>query len=462
MAAHRYWRVKVVAAYAGGALTLSEVQLFNETTRVDAAATLSSNVAPTSGTLANLKDDSLTTEASWAVAKDVVLVWDLGSGGDVDVTNILFGSADSRLVFPAVAVLQWSDDGAAWSDRYPTAFIGIKWPGVRTKTANTMRAIPGQMRFDKDWRDLSIAGETVFSSAPGSHVAVNGYRMQLSTAAVTDSKVRFATMPSMADVDITLVANVQGEPCVVFRTTYWGAANDSYGYVVGLGAGNVYISHGSNNATPVYTTIAATPHGLSGSGDWTLRVSMVGSTYKVYVNGVLKLTGTDTTFAGAGEVGVRTYNSTSYFNWIQVREAEETHSLIELDAAYVRTSELVRVPSAMSIVMPYGSTKAQPFFRARPDYLTGVRGQGVGRVRGVTLDYVNPLNKPYRCRVRLVREADGLVIREQWSAADGSYDFQYVDELQSYTVLAYYLDHGKRAVVTDGLSLANGKVELMP
>ena len=42
-----------------------------------------------------------------------------------------------------------------------------------------------------------------------------------------------------------------------------------------------------------------------------------------------------------------------------------------------------------------------------------------------------------------------------------SYDFQYVDELQSYSVLAYYLEHGKRAVVTDGLTLANGKVELM-
>jgi len=84
-----------------------------------------------------------------------------------------------------------------------------------------------------------------------------------------------------------------------------------------------------------------------------------------------------------------------------------------------------------------------------------------GRVRGFTLDYVNPLNKPYSCRVRLVREVDGLIVRELWSKPDGSYDFQYVDELQSYTVIAYYEAHGKRAVVTDGLTLANGKVELM-
>ena len=100
--------------------------------------------------------------------------------------------------------------------------------------------------------------------------------------------------------------------------------------------------------------------------------------------------------------------------------------------------------------------------RARPDYVTGLLGQGIGRVRGSTLDYVNPLNKPYRSHVRLIRESDGMVVRDAWSGADGGYDFQWIDELQSYTVLAYYVAHGKRAVITDGLTLANGKVELMP
>jgi hypothetical protein len=121
----------------------------------------------------------------------------------------------------------------------------------------------------------------------------------------------------------------------------------------------------------------------------------------------------------------------------------------------------VVIPSAMSIALPYGQTRLHQVRRGRRDYLTGVLGDGLGRVRGFTLDYVNPLNKPYPCRVRLVRETDGLVVREQWSKADGSYDFQYVDELQGYTVLAYYEAHAKRAVVADGLTLANGKVELM-
>ncbi|CAN7474330.1 hypothetical protein [Variovorax paradoxus] len=109
----------------------------------------------------------------------------------------------------------------------------------------------------------------------------------------------------------------------------------------------------------------------------------------------------------------------------------------------------------------YSGTARRRIVLGRKDHLTGVLGQGIGRVRGKTLDYANPANKPYCCRVRLIRETDGMQVRELWSGTDGSYDFQYVDELQSYSVLAYYLEHGKRAVVSDGLTLANGKVELM-
>ena len=99
-------------------------------------------------------------------------------------------------------------------------------------------------------------------------------------------------------------------------------------------------------------------------------------------------------------------------------------------------------------------------FKGRRNFQTDA-GEGIGRVRGVTQDYINPINQPYPCRVVLLRERDMLAVREQWSQVDGSYDFQYVDEVQSYTVVAFYSEHGKRAVIADGLTLASGKVERM-
>lgn len=87
---------------------------------------------------------------------------------------------------------------------------------------------------------------------------------------------------------------------------------------------------------------------------------------------------------------------------------------------------------------------------------------GAGRVRNTVKEKGTP-NTPLRRRVRLVRERDGLVVREQWSdPVTGEYDFQFVDALQTYTVLSYDHTLNFRAVIADGLTLANGTVELMP
>lgn len=88
---------------------------------------------------------------------------------------------------------------------------------------------------------------------------------------------------------------------------------------------------------------------------------------------------------------------------------------------------------------------------------------GNGRVRGTVKEKHTPSNVPVFRRVRLIRERDGLVIRETWSdPTTGAYDFQRIDEAEAYTVLSYDHTHNMQAVANDNLSVANGVVELMP
>ena len=95
------------------------------------------------------------------------------------------------------------------------------------------------------------------------------------------------------------------------------------------------------------------------------------------------------------------------------------------------------------------------------DFTSGVLGKGIGRVRG-TVKLAGTPSLPVSRRVRLVREKDGLVVREQWSIpATGGYDFKYVDEMQSWTVISYDHTLDKRAVIADNLTLANLGVELI-
>lgn len=84
------------------------------------------------------------------------------------------------------------------------------------------------------------------------------------------------------------------------------------------------------------------------------------------------------------------------------------------------------------------------------DYVSGVTGTGRGRVTGTIKDTGTP-NTPVHRKVRLIRERDNLLMREVWShPVTGAYSFDYVDELQKFTVLSYDHTGAFRAVVADG------------
>lgn len=77
---------------------------------------------------------------------------------------------------------------------------------------------------------------------------------------------------------------------------------------------------------------------------------------------------------------------------------------------------------------------------------------GPGRITGTVEEKATP-NLPLRCRVRLHRDLDGLLVREAWSdAATGVYQFAGIDPAYRYTAIAYDYAHNHRAVVADNLT----------
>lgn len=131
MPAARYWRIARIETFAGGDLELSEVALYEGATRVDGAATVSSGVAPVSGSLTDLGDASFSTSARWA--GDAVrlpgfaVVWDFGAGVTKDVTSVEV-AGPGQATFAHKFALEYSSDGAAWERLYATV-MGSKWPG---------------------------------------------------------------------------------------------------------------------------------------------------------------------------------------------------------------------------------------------------------------------------------------------------------------------------------------------
>lgn len=101
---------------------------------------------------------------------------------------------------------------------------------------------------------------------------------------------------------------------------------------------------------------------------------------------------------------------------------------------------------------PYGHARILPTALHTEDLRTPPLGQNTGTVYGTTEVKTDPLNRPIRARVLLLRERDARAIRETWShATTGAYRFDNVDTGEVYTVLTYHPARDHRAVVADGL-----------
>jgi hypothetical protein len=122
-----------------------------------------------------------------------------------------------------------------------------------------------------------------------------------------------------------------------------------------------------------------------------------------------------------------------------------------------------RVASGNNLVLPsvigsslasYGASSQPPsaFIRGRRDYVYNANGYQ-GLIDGIVDYKATPFNVPVSRRVRLHRQADGLLIREVFSdPITGEYKFDYIDETQKYFVCS--LDHtgAFRAVISDNLT----------
>lgn len=495
MAKHRYWRAVGLKPYdGGGVVELTELWLLNGATRADSGAVLTSSVPPLSGTLSNLQDGNPATGA--ALAANSTITWDLGAA--TEITNIQVGAADSAARFLLGCAIERSDDGVTWREfQLVRNWMGIRWPGARALTANVLRIPPIahttiRMSFESaSWWINEFGPAINFAVSAGANaLTFNPIKGARSVDFSGSGMLRVATsnlFPYAAGSDFTIqawvraTANTAGNRMIAV----FGGITSAIGVVYLALDPSTGVLTLSVQGTP--TRFVSSPAGAFGALNVNRHVaaSSENGMLRLFIDGVMVASSSganglpgnaspdiaignysgsaSNTFLGVlDEVGID--QKALYFNDFTPPASVVPQPEWLIDAATCAPLVIspVAISSAASIALPYGQTQLMELAKGRNDYSTGVLGNGVGRVRGFTLDYVNPLNKPYPCRVRLVREADGLVVRELWSGADGGYDFQFVDELQSYTVIAYYLAHGKRAVVTDGLTLANGKVELMP
>lgn len=463
MPAARYWRIVGVETYAGGDLELSELHLYGASGRLDAAATLTSTIAPAAGTLAALQDDNLGTTCRFAAAAvragGFAIAWDFGAGNTADNVGLRLGASADQSAFMAGCTLQYSTDGARWQRL--AKFARYAWPGV---DAYTVAPTVGDPDFDQVSLLLHMDGadgSTTFtdsSAAPKalthtSNVQISTLRgMSEGTSAyftggkLTASSNEFA----FGTGDFTV------EFCLYRVSTQWEWAGlFAIGGIAGLslrivgGSNTLNFIHSSStnfSATYAYLRVGAWDH---------VAVCRYSGTTSVYINGVLGGSGshtqnhTSTSLEIGGNAG-QDAGLVGYIDEFRITKgvARYTANFTPPTEAFLNsaggsggtlfvsrilhTAPPVRASIAASAPVPTHSTP----FAHRLQLARDVEFGGSGTVYGTTKTKGTP-NLPTKARVVLLHQRSKLPVREVWSdPTTGDFAFEGIDTRQEFLTLA--------------------------
>ncbi len=487
MAAARYWRLVQVETYGYRAdLELAEIALYEGASRVDGSATLTSALAPISGTLANLSDADAGTTALFSGA-DVAqpgfaLQWDFGSGVTKDISEIGLTAASDRDNFVYDLTLQYSSDAATWVTR--TRFDKIVHPGsgsVYTITLSQDRNFSQtSLLLHGDGTDGST---TITDDSPlGLTVTVSGNaRIRTAeskfggAAMYFDGTGDFMTAAANAGLqmqtgDYTIECNIYPEVSGAYQRILSSTLGTFSGDTVVLRLNNTgalfaYAGSGSGivGASPALNT-------------WS-HIALVrkDGTATLFLNGVPQ--GTSPTATGIEYLqyigGYFTGNPaapeyfTGYIDEVRITkgfarytDAFDPPIAEHPDEAFTSTLADRKLTSAGAslTVTEYNMSGATQVRIASVVPAVDPSDGGVYHVVGTVKEKNLPTNTPLHRRVRLIGERDGRFLRETWSdATTGEYEFKNVRGDITYTVVSY--DHTTlyRAVIADNLL-----AELMP
>jgi hypothetical protein len=169
------------------------------------------------------------------------------------------------------------------------------------------------MPFVRNWNDGSLAGHTLFGNGTPAHAIVSS-RYQLSNGSGGTSNSRLDTAYSVAnfvlEVDLVVSSNA-GRHGVVYRTTGWGNVSvGAFAYaawvlpVAGTGLQLRLQSGGNNPAGGFENDLQIVSIPGPDSGTFRMRLEVSGSTHRVFINGVQRISVVDSAFLSPGQFGL--------------------------------------------------------------------------------------------------------------------------------------------------------------
>ena len=173
--------------------------------------------------------------------------------------------------------------------------------------------------FTRNWDDSSLAGHTLFGNGPPIH-SINSLRYAINGSfgrgwSRLDTALGAENFALEIDCTNQAGAGWQG---VIYRTNAWSSSFGSYAYaamfIPDTGGIRLDLKRGVNN------TAGGTENDLASIliagptvGTFRMRIEVSGTLHRVFINGIQRISVTDTNFTGAGQFALYVTGSTNVF-----------------------------------------------------------------------------------------------------------------------------------------------------
>lgn len=481
MPAARYWRLTGVESDSG-ALSLMGAAVHSTSGRVDGSATLTSNIAPTTGSAAQLVAGGQLVRWADASSPGFALVWDFGASTDVHKFVIAAGALASE--FARAVTVSYSSNGMNWTTI--TTKVDIAYPGDGlTVEVGAYDSDPTPSNVE-----LLLGGDAFVDSSPRNRTVTPG----ASTAIVASSRngansIAFdGEAASEMGVAVDSNMNLTG----LFTVEFWVyplSYTNNFGTIIGSGstgpwgAGQfVFRFHKRDGLYP--GRLAMVTNDASYVVESTITPALnqwhhvaftrdASNVVRLYINGVLDASrgyGSALNFGswatarvGGLFFGDSVHRFHGYIDDLRVTKGVCRYSASSFDlptydfgrptvsTAYAARPLKTPAPSvpSLSVFEPGPTTLNTTAMLPVLDIHDGGKGRIVGTVKEKNL----PDNTPLRRRVVLLNYNDQRKVRETWSdAATGAYAFNEIDLNRKYTVIAFDHTEAYRAVIADNLT----------
>lgn len=471
------WRVTGLETFDGLDLELSELHLYDANGRVCAGAQITASHHPVSGELTALADDDLQSTCRFAGADATApgfwLRWDLAVPKDVTRVRVAVGSvlgrACARLRIQALVGGIWIEAGGSAQEVSGFDFVctsayawyGEETPVVRVSAitgelatesgAEVTTSIPTQapvgdllllfvmhrsvLTVPAGWSLLSISPAISSSGAPNQWQSVLFKNKTVADVLAPAVLVKQASAGRL--VTGVMALNSQGVPlqleALSDKVSGDGRALDVLPVQVrrdglGIASGSVVaISAGAWVEPAGFTLVLGQVGNVGGR-----RLGVAYSSQPGVLSGSFTIPN-DSQFVEKSRISLSIYPSDE--QRVLKRVARN------FSAAVLSPRRMVGVDVAdAGTVAVASSLKA-----------LDVEFGGRGVIYGTVERDHTPANVPLIRRVRLHRSRDGMLVRETWSKADGSYEFTEISGRYEYDVIAWDHELQFRSVVANNL-----------